>query len=405
MRLVLGQQEIHLITHPEDLGTVLVAQSETWVRRGVWAPFRKVMGSHGLVTSEGAVWKAERSFANPQFNRSALGCDRSDLELTVARVIQRWATDEPLALLGVAKELTLEVILRKLFGSLVEPAEREQLYPAVADIDRLWNVPALFLYAGRGGTQLAEEHEREVARRVAIIDHWLQVWIDRVQANPAQAHGVMGHYARNATDPIAAELRDVATTYLLSGFDTTASGIYWTIALLLENNVARERLLAELATAPAGTNLVWASAVIQEALRLYPPVWYLGREATTDTTLRGYAIPAGSFAIASPYVVHRNPWNWPDPLAFKPERFLPNAPSPIPAKAYLPFGLGARMCIGMHFALAEITTVVTQLFSRYHVEHIAGEWRGLCSDFTLTPRAPLLVRVAPRRERSSSLDS
>ena len=399
VRLVLGQQEIHLITHPEDLGTVFMTQSDIWLRRGVWAPFRPVMGMHGLITTEGPTWKSERSFANPEFNRAAVARDRADLEATVSRAIATWTKPEPLPLLSAAKHLTLEIILRKLFGSLVKPSECDELYPAVADIDRLWNVPAFFLYAGRGNNRLAEEHEREVARRVAVIDRWMNVWLDRVRADPNAATGVMAHYVRNANGTTATELRDVAVTYLLTGFDTTASGIYWTIALLLENDSARQRLQSDLAAVPLGADLPWTLAVTQEALRLYPPVWYMGREATVDTTLRGCAIPAGSFAIASPYVVHRNPWCWPDPLAYRPERFLSGATTPIPAKAYMPFGLGARMCIGMHFALAEIATAVAELFSRYDVERTAGEWRGLCSDFTLTPRAPLNVRIVPKAAR------
>jgi cytochrome P450 len=94
-------------------------------------------------------------------------------------------------------------------------------------------------------------------------------------------------------------------------------------------------------------------------------------------------------------VVHRNAEQWPDPLAFRPERFMPGAPA-ISPKAYVPFGVGARRCIGMQFALMEISAAVSQLFRDYDVTPLAGEWRGLCSDFTLTPRAPLHVRVTPK---------
>jgi cytochrome P450 len=134
-------------------------------------------------------------------------------------------------------------------------------------------------------------------------------------------------------------------------------------------------------------------AAVQEALRLYPPVWYVGREATADTTLGGYAVPEGSFAITSPYVVHRNPALWPDPLAFRPERFLPGAKPGPRMRGYLPFGLGPRLCIGMHFALAEIATVAGALARDHRLARSAGDWRGLSSDFTLTPREPIQVEV------------
>lgn len=399
VRLVLGPQEIYLVAHPQEIGTVMVSAPETWARRGVWAPFRPVMGPHGLITSEGPEWRAERSFAQPEFTRAAAAAERPAMAATVARVQAGWVGAEPLALLPAAKRLTLEIILAKLFGPLVTAPERDELYAAVADIDKLWNVPAFFLFAGRGGGKLAAEHGRSVAQRVAVIDRLVDLWIGRVLAAPAAAPGLMGHYARSAGRDAEAQrtLRDVAVTYLLTGFDTTASGIYWTVALLLENEAARVRLETELAA--GGPDETWLQAVVAEALRLYPPVWYVGREALVATELRGYAVPAGAFAIASPYVVHRNPWLWPEPLAFRPERFLAGAPDKIPAKAYLPFGLGARMCIGMHVALAEIALAVGHLFRHHRVETVSGHARGLCSDFTLTPREPLQVRVAAKQSR------
>jgi cytochrome P450 len=193
------------------------------------------------------------------------------------------------------------------------------------------------------------------------------------------------------------QLRDIAVTYILTGFDTTASGIYWTVAMLLQNAGALARVREE----TSGRHdeelaaLPYLRAVVQEALRLYPPVWYVGREAVEDTTLRGYPVPKGSFAIASPYVVHRNPALWPDPAAFTPERFLPGASPKPPVRAYMPFGLGGRICIGLHFAHVEIAMVVGALVRDHQLEQVSGEWRGLTSDFTLTPREPIQIGVAP----------
>jgi acyl-CoA synthetase (AMP-forming)/AMP-acid ligase II/cytochrome P450/acyl carrier protein len=401
VRFSLGDQLFHLVTHPDDLSSIFITDRSTWIRGGVWAPFNNVMGGHGLITSEGEAWKEERNFARTDFTPAAVAAERAALTALVQRTLAGWsAPSAPLDLLPAAKRLTLEMIVHKLFGP-TSATEIDALYAAAADIDSFWNVPAHFILANRGEAAAAA-HRDGLRARVEQMNPLVYGWLDRLFADPAAAPGVMGHYVRSAsnTPEDRLRLRDVAVTYLLTGFDTTASGIYWTVEQLLENPRALEALQVELAAAPADdaqlADAPLLNATVHEALRLYPPVWYLGREATQDTTLRGMHVPAGSFALACPYVVHRNPWTWSDPAAFKPERFLPSASTPPPAKAYLPFGLGTRVCIGKHLALAEIALTVGVLFRHYSVKRAGEESRVLASDFTLRPRQPIQVCLAVR---------
>jgi cytochrome P450 len=408
VRLDLGGQEIHLIANPDELDAVMVSGHDRWLRRGVWAPFRGVMGDHGLITTEGAPWREERRFANPRFSRPAVEQDVPAIARVVSRTLETWSdAASPVDLLPAAKRLTLEIILDKLFGEAPTAHEAEELYNVLHDIDRLWNVPAFFLYANQAGARQEHAYQERLGRRLAVIDRCLYAWIDRLLEAGPNAGGVLGAYARaaresaaggRAADDMRRELRDIAVTYILTGFDTTASGIYWTVTLLLEHPAVLQRVADETAGVPDAElpGLPHLRAAVQEALRLYPPVWYVGREATADTTLRGYAVPEGSFAIASPYVVHRNPSLWPDPSAFRPERFLPGASPKPQVRAYMPFGLGARICIGMHFALAEIAMVAGILARDHRLARVAGDWRGLSSDFTLTPREPIQLEVSSR---------
>ena len=158
----------------------------------------------------------------------------------------------------------------------------------------------------------------------------------------------------------------------LTGFDTTSAALFWTVHLLATHPTQQARLHNELdrldLSAPTAERLnsaEYLQGVIHESLRLYPPVWYVGREVTRDTTLRGFDIPRGSFVLASPYVVHRNPRVWPDPLSFRPERFVGVAGPRFNLPGYLPFGLGARYCIGRPLAMHEIGIVISRLFEEF----------------------------------------
>jgi cytochrome P450 len=212
------------------------------------------------------------------------------------------------------------------------------------------------------------------------------------------------HYASLAPDQRRGYLRDAAITIVLTGFDTTSSALFWTIYLLSKNSDAVQRLRAEGATnldrcasenSEASQKCEYLDAVILEALRMYPPVWYVGREAVEDTTLRGYHIPAGAFVLASPYVVHRNPWIWESPSTFRPERFLANSESPFNAKGYLPFGMGPRFCIGRGLALYEIALVIAAICREFDpVCKQSGE-PELLTAFTLRPKED--IRITFRR--------
>lgn len=402
VRFKLGRQLYHLVTRPEDLDAIFVNDRTTWVRGATWAPLLEVAGRQGLLGSDGESWKQERRFAQPHFSGPVVAGERPALAASIRRQFAEWAgRPEPIPLLAAAKRLMFEVTAAKLFGAVPEPAEIAECQEAAAELDGLWNVPLQQLMHGRDTG--AEKAQRETLRaRLATVDPIIHRWIVRAAAAPDGAGGLLRHYARasGGGPDVAARLRDVSLTFLMTGFDTTASGFYWTVEQLLENPAAVATLHAEFAASPPDEALIpdfpWTVAVVSETLRLYPAVWYLAREATADTTLGGCHVPARSFALASPFVIHRQSRLWRDPLAFRPERFVPWAPEPVPGKAYLPFGLGARVCIGKHLALAQIALAVGILFRNYTVTRADTGPRVLAGDFTLRARDPIRVVLAPR---------
>jgi cytochrome P450 len=202
------------------------------------------------------------------------------------------------------------------------------------------------------------------------------------------------------------QLRDEVITLFIAGHETTANALSWTFYLLAKNPDAEGRLRAELdeslgangsRRAPTVADLPripYARRVVEEAIRLYPPAWITNRQALYDDEILGYHIPAGAFVMISPYVIHRHPDLWENPLDFDPDRFSPERSEGRPRYAYFPFGGGPRQCIGRDMALVEAHLILATIASRYRLrlasENIAVEPEALA---TLRPRGGLPMRV------------
>jgi cytochrome P450 len=181
---------------------------------------------------------------------------------------------------------------------------------------------------------------------------------------------------------------------IVAGHETTAVALFWSLYLLAGAPEIQERLAAEVAgidlgpdaAAAALTGLVYTRAVVQEALRLYPPAFALGRMANRDDVAGDVPVKAGTIVLIAPWVLHRHRRLWTDPEVFDPSRFLPGAPPPD-RFAYLPFGIGPRVCIGAQFALTEATLVLAALIQNFRVER--------ADDIPVTVRA--IVTIQPER--------
>jgi cytochrome P450 len=182
------------------------------------------------------------------------------------------------------------------------------------------------------------------------------------------------------------ELRDEAMTLFLAGYETTALTLAWTWYLLARHRLIENKLVGEWQSVLSGripssgdiANLPYTAAVIAESMRLFPPVYVTGREATTDLELGGYRVKRGYSVLMSQWVSHRDPEYFPDPETFIPERWENSLAKRLPKFAYYPFGGGKRICIGQSFALMEATIILAGVGQRYR--------------FTLEPEAVIAVK-------------
>jgi cytochrome P450 len=197
------------------------------------------------------------------------------------------------------------------------------------------------------------------------------------------------------------QLRDEVMTLFLAGHETTANALAWAWCLLANNPVVDRTLRSEIARAVGDRTptmddlpgLGYARQVFEEALRLYPPAYAVARDAVADDVIGGYRIPAGSTVAVSIYLLHRNPRHWLNPGGFDPERFAPGQPSRHPF-AYLPFGGGARKCIGYAFAMLEGTLAITMIAQSVRPELLPGRPVKPATSTTFRPDA-VHVRLLP----------
>jgi enediyne biosynthesis protein E7 len=187
---------------------------------------------------------------------------------------------------------------------------------------------------------------------------------------------------RSETDPQVAQqrMRDELITLLLAGHETTASTVGWTLYLLDRHPEVLARVRAEALEVLGDrlpdyadlTRLTYIGMVLQETMRLYPPVWILTRRSLADDEIGGYHGPGGSDVLICPYTLHRHPAFWPEPSVFDPERFRPDRPVDRPRYAHIPFGAGPRFCVGNHLGLMEATFVLAMLARELRLKRLPG---------------------------------
>jgi cytochrome P450 len=199
-----------------------------------------------------------------------------------------------------------------------------------------------------------------------------------------------------------AEVKANVLTFFVAGQETTSTALTWAIYLLSQSPEWSERVAAEAQRELDGTpegiaeRLVETRAVLDEAMRLYPPIVGITRTANRRAELAGERIARGTMIVISPYVLHRHRLLWEEPDLFDPARFLDRAAGKIDRYAYLPFGIGPRMCIGAGFALQEATLALAAIVRNFRIALVPGQAVWPLQRFTLRPRDPLLLTVEER---------
>jgi cytochrome P450 len=407
VRLAMGPVSVYLVHHPDGVKHVLQDNNQNYVKGPVIGRVKVLIGE-GLFTSEGAFWRRQRRLAQPAFHRERIAGFAGTMVHRTAERLAGWDAavrrGEPIDVAAEMNALALTIVGETLFGRDLsgEAVEAGRALRVALETTALramsWLVSPIWWPTPRN---------RAFRAAVRTLDALVYDLIDSRRRSAAPADDLLGMLVA-ARDEDTGEgmsrlqLRDEVMTFLLAGHETTAVALAWTWYLLARHpeigEQARAETLAVLGDrAPALDDLPrlpLARMVVEEAMRLYPPVWGVGRQAIAADRIGGYDIPAGALVNLSPWVTHRHPDFWDDPERFDPERFRPGVERTRPRFAYFPFSGGPRLCIGETFALMEAQLVVAMMLQRYRLTLV--DPRPVVAETTLTlrPRGGLSMRAA-----------
>lgn len=388
-----------LLRHPDALRHVLVDNSRAY---SIATGSRMMLGfflGAGLFVNDSPSWLTQRRLMQPLFHRHAVEQLAQVMVSAAAALAERWEqpgqVGQPVDMVREMMHLTLQVVAQALFSAdLTDEATR--FSEGITDMVELYgrwlrSAPRALLPAKWIARQ---PRFRRTLHTLNTIVYALIAQRRLATERPADLLTMLLAARDEETGEQMSDqqIRDEIMTLLFAGHETTATALTWTWYLLWQHPEGRIRLQGELESVLGGRvptvddlpRLPYTRTVIQETLRLYPPVWTTFRIALKEDVVTGYRVPPGSRIVLSPYLTHRHPAFWPDPETFNPERFMPDQEAARPRLAYFPFGGGPRQCIGSHFAMTEMHLVVATLAQRYQL--------NLAPNHPVTPEALLTLR-------------
>jgi cytochrome P450 len=397
----------YMFFDPEAARHVLQENHRNYAKGIVFQKLKRIAGE-GLVFSDGELWRRQRQLIQPTFHRERIAAMADMMVDTTAAALARWsdaATGRPFDLAAALSKLTLEIVSKALFGTSLG-AEQDDFAAAVtAALEYANHVTNHFFTPPLFVPTRANRRGRDAIGRIDRI-----VWkiIEQRRREGSARHDLLGMLisARDADTDTAMDdkqLRDEVVTFLVAGHETTAVALSWACHLLSRHPEIEQRLHEQIDAAigskpPALAELnalPYARMVLEESMRLYPPVWATIREARAEDQVGGFRVPAAATVTVSPWITHRHPRLWEDPERFDPERFTPERSAARPDFAYFPFGGGPRGCVGRQFAMIEGQILLTMIAQRFRLHGVAGD---VIPDpiLTLRPRNGLAMRLEPR---------
>jgi enediyne biosynthesis protein E7 len=371
-----GRQVVFL-NRPEYATHVLQGRHRIYAKTGTpdMAMLEPMLG-RGLLTTDGDEWLQMRRFTAPSFQASRVERFTELINRETERTLDGWAFRAAgggsFEIGDDLTQLTTRIVARALFGA------------DVSDLVRSFGMAVQMMneFMGHYDANDTERFQRFFAAR-AMIDGVVRSMIEarmdgRTAADP-DAPDFLASLLETRDEEgrgLSAEsVRDQVMTLLMAGHETTAKVLTWTLYLLDQHPAIAEALRAEVATLPPGGTigpaelaaqpLAWR--VLQESMRLYPPVWILSRTALEDDVVGEWAIPQGTLVLISPYMLHRRAEDWPDPDAFRPDRFTEDASKGRHPGSFIPFSAGPRLCIGKHMARLELHIALLLILERFRV--------------------------------------
>lgn len=401
----LGAIENWLISDPDAIHELLVTKADSFQKDVITHELSQLLGQ-GLLTAEGELWKKNRKLAAPNLQRKQIAAYADTMVDFTRRNLEHWQHGERRELHHDMMHLTMEIVVKTLFN--LDPG------PELVDVGKAVDVSMHYFHLMTHTPWrfvpefLPMPARREFEKSVELLD---RIVFDLIEKRRGATEGddllfrLMRAQDEDGQTMSHTQLRDEVITMFLAGHETTALTVSYTWFLLMKHPTVKARVFEEVDRVlgdRAGRdedvkNLSYLTAVIKESMRVYPPAWIIGRDAIEDVTLGPWKIRKGAQVLVSQMVMHHKPEYWGDPENFRPERWLePDFEKSLPRHAYMPFGGGARVCIGNHFAMMEAILIMATMAQTVDMELEMAAPLEVQPAVTMRPITPIDIRVHRR---------
>lgn len=376
-----GRISAVLVNTPELVQEVLVEKADDFQK----GPFLKILSrpllGDGLLNSEGEQHRQRRKLVAPAFAHQRVSRYAAVMNEHATAAQSGWRDGQCIDVAKAMMRLTLGIVGKTLFDAdLLDRADT-----LGTDITTLqtWVVRqmrvAIRLPRTRGPVMALERLNETIYR---LIRERRESGVDKGDLLSMLLLSQDEETGQHLNDE---QVRDEAMTLFVAGHETTAQAMAWSWYLLAQHSEYFKRLRSE--------GMPYALQVMKESMRLYPPAFILARSALRDTSIGGFAVRRDDLVVMAPWLLHRDPRNFDDPLRFDPDRFLPEREALLPRFAYMPFGGGRRICIGNQFALMEGQIILSAIARHVSMELLSRKPVGLLPYITLRPKGGVKVRI------------
>ncbi len=411
IQLKLGPRKVTFLKHPEFIKHVFLDESKNYDKgtRG-WDKLRVILRK-GVFTSDGKLWQRQRKTMQPGFQRERIiSLARVMIEETQNLVTEWELYSKKGQAVDVHQEMmkiTFRIIAKSMFS---EDLNQKQIQMVSHDL------PLILDYGAKSYQKFLDlplsfptPVHLKVRKAVRNLDNMVMNIIKERRKKDSEDQDLLS-ILLNAKDPDTGmgmddmEIRDQVMTIMLAGHETTANSLSFALYLLSKNPAITHKLESEadnvLNGNPPGiedlTKLRFTLKVFQEALRLFPPVWLIPRRSLKEDTIGGMRIPQGRTVFVCTFTLHRDPRFWEDPETFNPERFTEGNSNIFHNFTYIPFGVGARTCMGKDFALIEAPIILATLFQKFRIISASDSPLTLDPSLTLRPKKPIWAKIQMR---------
>ncbi len=408
-----GRGGVAWVTDPALIEQVLLSRAEQFPKTPLEKQvFENTLGD-GILTSQGPSWRWQRRTAAPLFRPADLANLVPAMSAAAEQQLQRWRNAPAGSIQAVDRDMTettFRVISATMFAGGADAEAAAILKASDKALSTIsWDIAAAMLrfpqwvwYPGKFGRRRAGRALRDAVATILTRRRTAGIKGDDLLARLATARDP------DTGAPMSdKQLVDNLVTFLAAGHETTAKALTWTLYLIARAPEWQQRIRREVrdvaGEAPIGAahidRLVVTRAVLEEAMRLYPPAPVMTRQTAATTELGGKSVPGGALIMIPIYALHRHTKLWDDPDRFDPERFMPERKAKYARTQYMPFGFGARTCIGASFAMMEAVAILATLVRRADFEWDGRHAPEPLSRVTLRPKGGMPLRVWPIEER------